>query len=108
MLRTSLGEPSRGWQGTCNDEREERRIMKTIDTALFVLFVMSATACAGSNSNVKSKVSEARTDVNESLERVEAKARPAVSPVAKRVDRGADQAAEKLGLRRRPEEQKEK
>lgn len=77
--------------------------MKLLGTAIMALFVASATACGASNSNISSKVSEARTDVNESLERVEDKARPAVSPVAKRVDRGANQAAAKLGLRKAAE-----
>jgi hypothetical protein len=82
--------------------------MKLLGIASVAVFVVAATACGASNSNLGAKVSEARTDVNESLERVEAKARPAVSPVAQRVDRGADQAAEKLGLRETPEAQKAK
>lgn len=80
--------------------------MTTLKNASIAVLVACVTACAGSSSNVRSKVNEARADVNESLERVEGKARPAVSPVAKRVDRGANQAAEKLGLRTRSEPEK--
>ena len=71
--------------------------MKTTTIAVIALF---ATACAGSNSNLRSKVDETRTEVNQSLERVEAKARPAVRPVAQKVDEGANTAASKLGLRK--------
>jgi hypothetical protein len=75
--------------------------MKTTIVALITLF---ATGCASSNSQLSAKVDSARTDVNASLGRVQAKARPAVRPVAQRVDRGANQAAAKLGLRHRPAE----
>jgi hypothetical protein len=83
-------------------------IMKTLGPAIMAVFVASATACGASNSNIGEKVNAARTDVNESLERVEDKARPAVSPVARRVDRGANQAAQKLGLRETPATEKAK
>lgn len=71
-------------------------------TLFIVSITLLTTACAGS-SQLSSKVEEARSDVNASLERAEAKARPALRPVAQRVDRGADQAARKLGLRDRTE-----
>lgn len=69
--------------------------MKTTSIALIASFV---TACAGSNDELRSKVDETRTDVNHSLERVEAKTRPAVRPVAEKIDHGAEQAKAKLGL----------
>lgn len=68
-------------------------------TTTIALIALLATACAGSNSNLRSKVDDTRTEVNRSLERVEAKARPAVRPVAEKVDAGADEAKAKLGLR---------
>jgi Tfp pilus assembly protein PilP len=74
--------------------------MKT--TASVALITLFATGCAGSNSQLSSSVDAARADVNASLGRVQAKARPAVRPVAQRMDRGANQAAAKLGLRHRP------
>jgi hypothetical protein len=73
-------------------------------TATIVLITLFAIGCAGSNSQLSSKVDGARADVNASLARAQAKARPAVRPVAQRVDRGANQAAAKLGLRHRPGE----
>lgn len=82
--------------------------MKTIGTSIIALLLMSVAACGSSNSNLKTKVGEARTDVNESLERVEDEARPVVSPVAKRVDRAANQASAKVGLRDGSEAEKEK
>ena len=74
--------------------------MKTMTISLIALLT---TACASSSSRLSAKVNDARTDVNATLGRVEAKARPAVRPVANRLDRGANQAAAKLGLRHRPE-----
>ena len=72
-------------------------------TLIVISVTLLTAACAGSSSQLASKVKEARSDVNASLERAEAKARPAVRPVAQRVDRGADQAARRIGLRERPE-----
>lgn len=72
--------------------------MKTI--LILMSIPMLATASACSSTRLSSKVEDARSNVNASLERAEAKARPAVRPVAQRLDRGAGEAARKLGLRR--------
>ena len=75
--------------------------MKTVPIYLIASLTI---ACAGSSSELRSKVDGARADVNQSLERVEEKARPAVRPVAEKIDRGANRAATKLGLRNAEDE----
>lgn len=71
---------------------------------ILISLTLLPTASACSSTQLSSKVDDARSDVNASLERVEAKARPAVRPVAQRLDRGANQAARNLGFRHRPAE----